>query len=77
MKITKAISSTDSCWTDHRLVLSQLSFRLQPKQRLTKRKPRGQYRVNLLHQAETKTEFQAMIDDKLTEIIEGQDVDTV
>jgi len=39
VKITKAMDSSDSCWTDHRLVKALLSFSIQPTYRRVKHTP--------------------------------------
>ena len=45
--MTRSVEASDACWTDHRMILSHVNFKLQPKQRkLQKRKP-TKYNLNL------------------------------
>nr|VZI22628.1 unnamed protein product [Spirometra erinaceieuropaei] len=45
--VTKAIAGADG-WTDHRLVISKMRIRLQPRRRLQGERPRGKLNVALL-----------------------------
>lgn len=76
VRITKAINSTDSCWTDHRLVKTLLSFTLQPKQRRTKRTTRPKYKVNLFNQPGVRKDFQTKINERLSDEMDDQNVDS-
>nr|VZI49164.1 unnamed protein product [Spirometra erinaceieuropaei] len=47
MLVTKAIAGADG-WTDHRLVISKMRIRLQPRRRLQVKRPPGKLNVALL-----------------------------
>lgn len=74
VRITKAINSSDCCWTDHRLVKTLLTFSIQPQHRRIKRTPRPRFNVNLLQQPAVRQEFQEKINEKLSEIPEDSNV---
>ena len=74
VRITKAINSSDCCWTDHRLVKTLLTFSIQPQHRRIKRTPRPRFNVNLLQQPAVRQEFQEKINETLSDILEDSNV---
>jgi len=76
VKITKAIDSSDSCWTDHRLVKALLSFSIQPTYRRVKHTSRPQFNVTLLQQPAVRQNLETKITEKLEDLPEDPNVDT-
>ena len=76
VRVTKAAFGAE-CWTDHRLIISKLSLRIQPKQRPQGRKAPKRVNISKLKDTSTKNEFVASLEEKLDEILlEEQDVET-
>ncbi|KAF6030595.1 hypothetical protein EB796_011097 [Bugula neritina] len=75
-KITKAIGSSDNCWTDHRLVKPLLSFSIQPTYCRVKHTPRPQFNVRLLQQPAVRQNLETKITKKLKDLPEDPNVDT-
>ena len=66
--MTRSVEASDACWTDHRMILSHVNFKLQPKQRkLQKRKP-TKYNVNRLSQPEIREKFQTDLASSLEDL---------
>ncbi|VDL90698.1 unnamed protein product [Schistocephalus solidus] len=62
--VTKAIRNADG-WTDHRLVISQLRFRLQPRRRPQSKRPPGKLNTLLLNLPAHCFNFSNQITEKL------------
>ena len=61
--MTRSVEASDACWTDHRMIIIHVNFKLQPKQRkIQKRKP-TKYNVNSLSQPEIREKFQTDLED--------------
>ncbi|XP_022793399.1 craniofacial development protein 2-like [Stylophora pistillata] len=58
--ITKTMTSSDECWTDHRLVRSSMSFVIR-KQRMTPKRLRPKYNLGKLDHPEKQAEFQSKL----------------
>ena len=75
MRVTKAACGAE-CWTDHRLIISKLSLRIQPKQRPQGRQAPKRVNISKLNLLSTKKEFVASLEVKLNDILlEEQDVE--
>ncbi|XP_022804723.1 uncharacterized protein LOC111341943 [Stylophora pistillata] len=59
--ITKTMTSSDECWTDHRLVRSSVSFFIRIKQRMTPKRQRPKYNLGKLDHPEKQAEFQSKL----------------
>ena len=74
--LTRAMESSDACWTDHRLVMSLLSIQIQPKQRKTKKKKPTKFNTGRLSQPETVRKFQKEIAENIKDIQPDNDDNT-
>ncbi|KAK1890299.1 Craniofacial development protein 2 [Dissostichus eleginoides] len=59
---TRAMTSADDCWTDHRLIRSIMSIRLMRKRRMQKRQSRPKLNIDLLGD----TTYQQQLQDALS-----------
>ena len=66
--ITKTMTSSDECWTDHRLIRSTMCFALRYKQRNAKKQKRTKYNVGRLSLPEKRVEFQAKMNEALLNV---------
>ena len=66
--ITKTMTSSDECWTDHRLIRSSMSFVLRPKQRKAKKQKRTKYNLIRLDLPEKRDEFQTKMSEALLNV---------
>lgn len=55
--LTRAMESSDACWTDHRLILSLMNIQIQPKQHKTQKRKLTKFNTCLLNQPEFKEKF--------------------
>lgn len=70
VQLTRAVESSDACWTDHRLIMSLMSFKIQPKKRRTEKKI-TKYNTNKLNQPESKAQFQKALAERIKNIPNG------
>lgn len=70
--ITNTITSSDECWTDHRLVRSFMSFVIRIKQRMTPKRYRPKYNLEKLDHPEKQAEFQSKL---TTALLHVDDID--
>lgn len=63
--ITKAVTGSDACWTDHRLIMSKINFNIAYKHRKSKKKTHAKFNTVTLTDSEQRQRFQ----DRLTENI--------
>ena len=70
---TRAITGSDSCFTDHRMVRSVFRLKLRKKSR---QQPRLTLNVEALNHSIVKQDFQASLNDKLPVLEEKTSVDT-
>ena len=74
--LTHAVEATDSCWTDHRMIVSNINFNIQPKQRNTQRRKPGKYNIRYLNQPEIRAKFQSNLAAGLKDI-DTETTDTI
>ena len=65
VKITRAMRGAD-CWTDHRLIRSQLSMRVRPPARM--KQPCKRLNTNALLSEEMRENFQLTLNHQLEEL---------
>ena len=74
--ITKAMCGAE-CWTDHRLILSKINFRIQPKRRPQGTKTSKRLNVKKLKSSTIKQSFADTLEMHLDSLdLENQDVET-
>ena len=63
--LTRAMTSMDGCWTDHRLIRSSMAIRLMPKRRGRKKQCRPTINIKNLETPDTQELLQAALCDSL------------
>ena len=63
--LTRTTPGSEYCWTDHRLVLSKMKYRLFPKRRTANESGRTKFNVGLLEDQTKRAELQAIINRNL------------
>lgn len=63
--ITKAMTSADDCWTDHRLLRSVMALRVPPKRRIQRKLIKRKLNIEQLKDNSTKLAYQRLLAEKL------------
>uniref|UniRef100_G1KYM6 Endonuclease/exonuclease/phosphatase domain-containing protein n=1 Tax=Anolis carolinensis TaxID=28377 RepID=G1KYM6_ANOCA len=63
--LTRAMTGTDDCWTDHRLIRSTMAIKIVPKRRLQGRKTRRKMNTQALQEPSKRALLQTTLKDHL------------
>ena len=75
VRVTKSMCGAD-CWTDHRLIVSKLNIRTQPKRRPQGAKPPKRLNISKLKRSAVKESFAETMEEKLAStLFTNQDVE--
>jgi len=75
VRVTKSMCGAD-CWTDHRLIVSKLNIRIQPKRRPQGMKPLKRLNISKLKRNDVKMSLAKKMEDNLTStLLTNKDVE--
>ena len=76
VRVTKTMCGAE-CWTDHRLIVSKLNLRVQPKRRPQGEKAPKRLNISKLKVSDIRQYFADTLEQRLdSTVLEGQDVET-